>query len=167
LSNEICRNSGYVAGTSVCCPIEETTSNPRTNPDNGAVSLNGPECGLSSVFKFRRVVGGEPSELGTWPWITLLGYDVLEGSPFKCGGSLITKRHVLTAAHCIRKTTTVDINIVKMDRHPQYNSRNGKNDIAILHLESPVSYTERIHPACLPKDPPLRTRSFVDYMPFV
>lgn len=54
-----------------------------------------------------------------------------------------------------------------MDRHPQYNSRNGKNDLAVLHLESPVSYTDLIHPACLPKNEPLRSKSFVDFQPFV
>lgn len=130
-SNEICRNNGYVTGSSVCCPnIAGPNPTPRTN-GNGRVSLNGQECGLSSVFDFRKVVGGEPAKLGAWPWITLLGYDVLEGSPFKCGGTLITERHVLTAAHCIRsdlkfvrlgehdlattsETTTVDVNIVKV-----------------------------------------------------
>ncbi|KAL5292445.1 CLIPD6.2 family protein [Megaselia abdita] len=188
-SNEICRNNGYIEGNSVCCPNgapgpnPNTTPNPRTN-GNGRVSLNGPECGLSKVSEFRKVVGGVDAKLGAYPWITLLGYDVLEGSPFKCGGSLITQRHVLTAAHCIRsdlkfvrlgehdlgqtsETRTVDVNIVKMDRHPQYNSRNGKNDLAVLHLASPVAFTDAIHPACLPKDEPLRSRSFVAYTPFV
>lgn len=55
----------------------------------------------------------------------------------------------------------------QIDSHPQYNYRNGKNDIAILHLESPVAFTDLIHPACLPLDEPLRSQSFVDYQPFI
>lgn len=34
-------------------------------------------------------------------------------------------------------------------------------------METAVSYTERIHPVCIPKDPPLRTQSFVDYELYV
>jgi serine protease 56 len=59
-------------------------------------------CGFSNVTH-NKVVGGVPAELGAWPWMALLGYSNRGGEvEFRCGGSLITSRHVLTAAHCIR-----------------------------------------------------------------
>jgi Trypsin len=60
-------------------------------------------CGASPKTQ-NRVVGGDAASLGSWPWVALLGYkDSLGGIIFKCGGSLISPRHVLTAAQCNRK----------------------------------------------------------------
>ncbi|XP_070502813.1 CLIP domain-containing serine protease HP8-like [Chironomus tepperi] len=52
-----------------------------------------------------RVVGGEETYVGEFPWYALLAYYLYEFSKvsrigYYCGGSLITSMHVLTAAHC-------------------------------------------------------------------
>ncbi|XP_068155969.1 phenoloxidase-activating factor 3 [Drosophila tropicalis] len=54
-------------------------------------------CGLKSNQK---VSGGENAQLAEFPWLALLKYQV-EGRPFLCGGSLISDRYVITAAHCV------------------------------------------------------------------
>ena len=44
-----------------------------------------------------RVVNGWPADKYEWPWIAAL---LNNGRQF-CGGSLITQKHILTAAHCV------------------------------------------------------------------
>lgn len=61
-------------------------------------------CGLTKV-KNTRIVGGSEAPAGSFPWFALLGRENQFFNEIKlkffCGGSLITSRHVLTAAHCI------------------------------------------------------------------
>ena len=55
--------------------------------------------------RYYHTVGGVRAPFGEYPWMALLGYDPLKkgGSDnfYLCGGSLINKHYVLTAAHCI------------------------------------------------------------------
>lgn len=45
-----------------------------------------------------RVVGGVNAEKGSWPWQAIIK---LNGKGI-CGGTLIAKKWVLTAAHCMK-----------------------------------------------------------------
>lgn len=56
----------------------------------------------------------------------------------------------------------IDVNIVELIPHPQYDPYNNNqfNDIALLRLEVDVPYTDYIKPICLPYDPALRNRDF-------
>jgi len=48
-----------------------------------------------------KVSGGKTARPGDFPWVALLKYKINDPRPFRCGGSLISERHILTAAHCI------------------------------------------------------------------
>jgi len=48
-----------------------------------------------------RIIGGQDTREGMWPWMVYIGYTIPEGDSASCGGSLIHPYWVLTAAHCI------------------------------------------------------------------
>ena len=54
-------------------------------------------CGQVAMVN-SRIVGGQKSERGKWPWMAALLRDKTD--PY-CGGVLIDNWHVLTASHCV------------------------------------------------------------------
>lgn len=60
------------------------------------------ECGIRPNVRSRRIVGGRASTFGKWPWQVLVRESNGLGlfTEKKCGGVLITKNYVMTAAHC-------------------------------------------------------------------
>lgn len=135
---------------------------PAGNPNDYPAKLLTPEegCGYSNET-LNRIVGGVPAKLGQWPWMTLIGYRDAAGEiGFKCGGSIITKRHILTAAHCaingltlVRlgehdtdtdlETRHIEINVVKTVKHPKYDKKDGHSDLAILTLERDIPFSSK------------------------
>ena len=88
----------------------------------------------------------------------------------RCGGTIISNLHVLTAASCTNGTTETDIRVVigghnldernwttievsKVTADPNYSGGRPYNyDLAILTLEEPVNFSRTVSPACLPSD---------------
>lgn len=134
------------------------------------------DCGVRTLKKSGRIVGGTASKFGQWPWQALVKEATWLGlfSKNKCGGVLIAPKYVLTAAHCqpgFLATLTVvlgdfDIshgkdksssqsvtkNVRRVIVHRDYNAQTFENDIALLELESAVEYAPHIVPICLPED---------------
>jgi secreted trypsin-like serine protease len=101
-----------------------------------------------------RIVGGENAEPHSWPWTVSIRS--IFNTHF-CGGTLLTKDWVLTAAHCLPTTAGLTIHIgVHNETHPSAQIRNGTqfilhpeyepppryvNDIALIRLSAPVDFT--------------------------
>ncbi|XP_060870727.1 venom protease-like [Metopolophium dirhodum] len=156
----------------VCCPfvnqIYETVSSVKLPSQD--------TCGRSNV-NHTLIVKERIAELGAWPWIAALGYQDLSrpNAEYKwlCGGSLISDRYVLTAAHCIVGSgmyrlsvvrlgdlnldpnvldgaQTIDVTILRVIIHNRYNTPKLTNDIALLKLGNSVGFNQFIQPICLP-----------------
>ncbi|XP_048026951.1 serine protease 27-like [Megalobrama amblycephala] len=139
----------------------------RTNPQASDNLPSAQVCGRPTFTASSRTVGGQNASAGRWPWQASI---LLNGSHF-CGGSLVNKEWVLTAAHCVdsysifsltvvlgRQTqkgfnpNEVSKNVKLIIKHPSYNRRTNNNDIALLKLRSPITFTDYIRPVCLAAD---------------
>merc|ERR1712240_779215 len=127
-------------------------------------------CGCAAVSSSNRIVGGkEVNPKGKMPYqVFFQGCAGMRGCS-TCGGAIVNKRFVLTAAHCYNSMFTTMhvilgehnvcdgvneggklIKVKKMTLHPDYNSRTIDNDIAVLELAEDLTFTKKIKPACLP-----------------
>ncbi|NXM07473.1 FAXD protein, partial [Tyrannus savana] len=123
------------------------------------------QTNISSTLEHRdtRITGGMLCHRGHCPWQVLLRDS--QGVGF-CGGSLLSSRWVVTAAHCLDLVrphhVTVDfdkyqrefkeqkIAVERSWTHPHYDSNDYNGDIALLYLSSAVVFNEYAIPICLP-----------------
>merc|ERR1712223_2290201 len=71
--------------------LENTRDSAKWKPDGDRG-----ECGTPTILN--NILAGEIAKNGEFPYMVILKY---EGDEYKCGGSLINKKYVLTAKHCI------------------------------------------------------------------
>ncbi|KAM4632427.1 serine protease 53 [Discoglossus pictus] len=126
-------------------------------------------CGKQGLLM--RIYGGSSSVPGEWPWHAALSH---MGKPI-CGGSLISDRWILSAAHCFNgnltlkdpKSWTVHLGFSKLGGSPETSAVSmvpsrilihGNfmraiygQDLALIELPKPVTLTRFISPICLPE----------------
>ncbi|XP_026108466.1 trypsin-like [Carassius auratus] len=120
-------------------------------------------CGRAPLNN--KIVGGEDATAGSWPWQVSIH---VSGSSHNCGGTLINKDWVLSAAHCFQDFVLSDVVMYfgrlsqsgsnpdetsrtasQVFNHPDYNSPPFDNDIALVQLSSSVTFSDYIKPVCL------------------
>ncbi|XP_063061336.1 ST14 transmembrane serine protease matriptase a [Engraulis encrasicolus] len=128
------------------------------------------DCG-KQPYKTSRIVGGQDASQGEFPWQVSLH---IRGSSHVCGASIISDRWLVTAAHCVQddaktrysqpgtwdvylglheqrdKSKAVKRGLKRIISHPSYNAYTFDCDIALMELDSPVTFTDAIRPICLP-----------------
>ncbi|XP_053985491.1 chymotrypsin-1-like [Hylaeus volcanicus] len=108
-------------------------------------------------FPGTQIVGGSDAPIGKFPYQVSLQYN---GHHF-CGGSIISKRHILTAAHCmkavpdIRKITVhVGINLLSQSGavynvesatlHPNFSLHSDDNDVAVIRVNKNIAFNAKV-----------------------
>ncbi|XP_077493731.1 chymotrypsinogen B-like [Amblyomma americanum] len=124
------------------------------------------DCGVSSLPKL--IVNGSTAKPRQFPWMVRLTVWFTPSLSLNCGGSIITRRHVLTAAHCVvigrKKAIRVQARYGTIHRkqgrtveskdvlpHPLYKTSPMAYDIAVLLLKKPFQYSNYARQVCLPK----------------
>jgi len=135
------------------------------------------KCGLTlSGSKLQWIVGGTETEKNEYPWqVGFVRKDTAD--QIWCGGSLVSDRWVLTAAHCtccaegqkaenlqvllgehnqaIGDNRTIRSDIEKIVNHPKYNKATHNDyDISLVKLVTIIDFTKvpNVRPICLPVD---------------
>ncbi|XP_049535911.1 serine protease snake-like [Anopheles darlingi] len=128
---------------------------------------------LVHLYPVLAIVGGKDAVRGEYPHMALLGREdthIAAEAIYEwfCGGSLISDRFVLTAAHCAyskmqnpptvvrlgehnlkdsQSSSRQDFGIQRIVHHPKF--QHAYNDIALLELNARVIFNQFIQPACL------------------
>ncbi|XP_015252684.1 PREDICTED: uncharacterized protein LOC107099177 [Cyprinodon variegatus] len=112
-----------------------------------------------------RIVGGENCPPGECPWQALL---INEDDVGFCGGTILTEYIILTAAHCMNQSryfvvklgeyNTIEASENEVTHHVEiivshnkYSPDTYHNDIALIKLAEPITFTRFILPACIPE----------------
>ncbi|XP_055541343.1 CLIP domain-containing serine protease B9 [Wyeomyia smithii] len=139
--------------------------------------INDALCGLSVNT---RIIGGEAEIPGQFPWMARLAYRNRTSGrvTYRCAGSLITSRHVITVAHCVTnlidelelvsvrlgdlecnsltdnrcRNRYQDFAIERLIPHENYDSPKYANDIALVKLQQTTETYNILSPLCLPMD---------------
>ncbi|CAH2091594.1 unnamed protein product [Euphydryas editha] len=142
--------------TGDCCSDEQNTE--VTDNEIQDVELEAACPELSG-----QIIGGRPSSVVRHPYQVSM---VMNGNSF-CGGFIISRDYILTAAHCVQNTAPEAIRlrvgstrrdsggrIVRVSAvtvHPQYGQPRFDHDIAALRLSEPLVFGPSIQPIRLPQ----------------
>nr|BAH22727.1 complement factor B precursor [Nematostella vectensis] len=134
------------------------------------------ECGVAGDTQLRdssdkrfRIVGGREAKAGAWPWLAAI---YVKGS-FRCGGALIARDWVVTAAHCfyydgkivpsdilvrlgehdrtLEEGSEQNVRASNLVLHPLANKNGLDFDVALIQLKGGVKLTAYVRTVCLPQ----------------
>nr|XP_019561691.2 trypsin-1-like [Aedes albopictus] len=123
-------------------------------------------------FMSSRIVGGINALPNEFPSMVSVRRVVLIVTAHVCGGSILNNFWIMTAAHCITESpqnsrfvvwagshdfnqneaTRQAINVMSHAIHPDYDGGVSPSDIAVMRLQSPLTFTAAVQPVVLPPD---------------
>lgn len=128
-------------------------------------------CGVKKNVNYL-IMNGSNTKKGEWPWYAAVFLKENQGT-FICGGTLINRDFVLTAAHCIinyetgyelspgriyvklgvydlsDRTTQQKHEVLKIFKHSEFEMDKVKSDIALLELQNYAKLDNYVQPICL------------------
>jgi trypsin len=117
-------------------------------------------CFITTIKAAPRIVGGKLAPEGKYPYLVAL-YD---NSIFFCGGSIINKRWILTAAHCLDRINSASsitvhagtnklkggkpqiYNAVYFTYHKDFKRQGLPNDIGVIRVNKDIVYNKKVQP---------------------
>ncbi|XP_023310719.1 limulus clotting factor C-like isoform X1 [Anoplophora glabripennis] len=146
----------------------------RPTSSSGQIGSKLSSCGTVATSPAALISYGQETWPGQWPWHAALYLSRGIQLRYICGGTLISERHIVTAAHCVTTpqtnrivnptnlliylgkhklisfgTEVQDRGVLDIFIHPEYNHTVYYNDIAVLKLTKPVTITNYVRPCCL------------------
>ncbi|XP_071555518.1 uncharacterized protein Np [Temnothorax nylanderi] len=130
-------------------------------------------CGRR-LFPEPKIVGGDRSSFGKWPWQISLRQWRSQTYLHKCGAALLNENWAITAAHCVESVPPSDLllrigehdlsnedepygyqerRVQIVASHPQFDARTFEYDLALLRFYEPLlPFQPNVLPICLPDD---------------
>ena len=134
------------------------------------------ECGIKNVGSSGLfAISGDDSDVQA-PWLAAVGAmkNTSEGYEkfiVTCSGSILTRRIVISAAHCFDRGVpiypeNIRVGVTRIDQkrsqdrkiknvkiHPDHNKKDWYFDVALIFLEEKLIFTHRISSLCFPEKP--------------
>ncbi|XP_023289416.1 trypsin, partial [Orussus abietinus] len=116
--------------------------------------------------RVRRIINGTSVGDNEYPWVVV----IRKNGAYQCPGSLITPKHVVTAAHCLTDVEASSFKVTPgayrspfkpdyekklytvkaIHPHEKFDKNTYDNDIGLLELENPVALNSEMQLICLP-----------------
>ncbi|CAB0030630.1 unnamed protein product [Trichogramma brassicae] len=130
-------------------------------------------CGRR-LFPEPKIVGGDGSTFGKWPWQISLRQWRTSTYLHKCGAALLNENWAITAAHCVQNVLPSDLllrigehdlgnedepynfqerRVQIVASHPNFDPRTFEFDLALMRFYEPVlPFQPNVLPICIPDD---------------
>ncbi|XP_042069353.1 tryptase-2 isoform X1 [Haplochromis burtoni] len=115
------------------------------------------------------IIGAEDAKKESWPWMVHLNMTSHDSKMVKwgCGGTIVAKQWVLTSAQCVanydyrrsfvvvgayqlQKAAHRYMGIANIVQYRDLGNSNYENDIALIKLKKPITFSKDVAPVALP-----------------